>query len=87
MTRKLLASLFVSVFSLSVAALAEESRPPADPNTGGTAKGAVVGGVAGAAVGHPVAGAAVGGVIGHHKRAKARKEAKKQQEAAASGQG
>jgi|GEM_PF-2478644 len=83
-------NIFLSIlcaFSLCISAssFAEDQTAP-NPKEGGTLKGAAAGGLGGAVVGHPVAGAAVavGGVIGHHRRHKTKKEARKSQEQAQS---
>jgi len=79
-------NIFLSIlcaFSLCISAssFAEDQTAP-NPKEGGTLKGAAAGGLSGAVVGHPVA--AVGGVIGHHRRHKTKKEARKSQEQAQS---
>jgi hypothetical protein len=76
---KTLSTLVLSIFLMTSSSLSIADEAPANPNAGGTVKGAAVGGLGGAAVGHPIAGAAVGGVIGHHRRKKAEKKALRQQ--------
>jgi hypothetical protein len=75
--------MIYAVIGLALVAGSAQAASDSDKDakhTGGTAKGAAVGALAGHEVGsgHAVAGAATGAAIGHHDKAKAEKEQRKE---------